>query len=171
LLVLSSNAAASKACRAPHPPTHLLHGRQLYAGCVDGFGAKPTENVTVTWFNKTKTIPKFECVKCGDTQVTLSSASGVIPVYNKATKQWSLILMKSLNSRNKAARFGLDFPVSFHSVWGTKKSGGNRMATPDSRGGGRGGGWKKGPGMGPYFPGQCIDCPTGRRKEGAACGE
>jgi hypothetical protein len=152
----------------------VLHGDgdAPYAGCVDGFGAKPTEYVTVTWAGKTKTMPKFECVKCTDAQVTLSAASGVIPVHNKLTKQWSLVLVKSLNSRYKAARVGLDFPVTFHSVWGTKKGGSNRMATPDGRGGGHGGGgWKKGPGMGPYFPDQCIDCPTGSKKEGAACGE
>jgi ligand-binding sensor domain-containing protein len=147
------------------------YGGSLHAGCIDGFGAKPTENVTVTWAGKSKSMPKFECVKCLDTQVTLSAGSGVIPVYNKSTKQWSLVLIKSLNSRWKAARFGLDFPVNFHSVWGTKKGGNNRMATPDRRGSGRGGAWKKGPGIGPFFPGQCINCPTGSRKEAAACGE
>jgi hypothetical protein len=114
-------------------------------------------------------MPKFECAKCGDTQVTLNAASGVIPVYNRKTKEWSLVLIKSLDSRSKAAKYGLMPPVTFNSVWGYKSSAGNRMVTVDGRGGR--GGWKKGPGMGPYFPGQCIDCPGVTKKQGAACGE
>uniref|UniRef100_A0A383VI52 Expansin-like EG45 domain-containing protein n=1 Tax=Tetradesmus obliquus TaxID=3088 RepID=A0A383VI52_TETOB len=156
----------------PMPPitsSKWAHPNLGRCGCIDGFGAKPTtENVTVTWGGKTRSMPKFECAKCGETQVTLTAASGVIPVYNKASNKWSLVLIKSLNSRSKAGRFGLPYPLSFHSVWGSKSSAGNRMATPDGRGG-RGGGWKKGPGMGPYFPGQCIDCPGTSTKEGTAC--
>jgi hypothetical protein len=148
----------------------ILYNHMVLAGCADGYGAKPTENVTVTWGGKTKTMPKFECIKCGDSQVPLSAGSGVIPVYDKTTKQWSLVLIKSLSSRGKAGKYGLSYPVTFHSMWGSKSSAGNRMVTTDGRSGGRGG-WKKGPGMGPYFPGQCIDCPSGSKKQGAACGE
>ncbi|KAF6263431.1 hypothetical protein COO60DRAFT_1491123 [Scenedesmus sp. NREL 46B-D3] len=148
---LKTWAADSSSSRRPYT------GR---CGCISGYGAKPAGNVTVTWGNKNKTMPTFECVQCGDSQVTLGHGSGVVPVYDKAADEWSLVLKTA-----KATEDGTG-DAAKRSTDGSRKSGPAGSKGRKDKGFGKGFGRGS---FGPYFPGQCIDCPANSNKEGAAC--
>uniref|UniRef100_A0A383VKI6 Expansin-like EG45 domain-containing protein n=1 Tax=Tetradesmus obliquus TaxID=3088 RepID=A0A383VKI6_TETOB len=145
-------------------------------GCMAGYGKKVTGNVTATWGTKTKSIQIFECVKCGDTQVTLSPKNGIAAVFDKAANKWSVVLVSGINSRVKAAKYGLTYPVTADTfkIWGSKGGDGKGWDGKghDGKGPGKGEGNKgRGKSWGPFTPGQCINCPEGSQKEGTACGE
>eukprot|EP00775_Hariotina_reticulata_P002704 gene2704-3003_t len=124
--------------------------------CADGFGVQVTGAVNVTWGNKTKSITTFTCKACGPNEVALTKASGLKPVQDDATKQWSLKLRsKTPEDKKKSKEAKKAEKKDKKEKSGKKKEWGKSDKYGDS----------------PYVRGACVPCPAGTKKSGAACGE
>jgi len=123
------------------------------AVCADGFGVSITGAVNVTRGKKTRSMSLFDCKACGTNEVALTKASGLKPVLDDGTKQWSLKLRSKLKAEDKK-RKSLNTKKA-----DVGKEGKKQWGSPDKYAGS------------PYVRGACVPCPAGTKKSGAACGE
>jgi hypothetical protein len=119
--------------------------------CADGFGVSITGAVNVTRGKKTRSMSLFDCKACGTNEVALTKASGLKPVLDDGTKQWSLKLRSKLKAEDKK-RKSLNTKKA-----DVGKEGKKQWGSPDKYAGS------------PYVRGACVPCPAGTKKSGAAC--